>query len=82
MVDHKKVTIRVKTGTSWVRIENAEIMYSLQYSSWMLDEPDYVQFISVVLPSWAESWRDMIEIYLKNNIEKVQYLSTIEVENV
>ena len=80
MVDHKKVTFRVKTGSSWVRIENAEIAYSSQYSSWMLDDPDMLQFISVSLPAWAESWRDKIEIYLKNNLEKVQNLSIIEID--
>lgn len=81
MLDNKKVVIRIKTGSSWVRVEDSEIFFSLQYSSWMLDAPDSVQFISVVLPSWAECWRDRIESYLRNNIEKVQYLDIIEVSD-
>jgi hypothetical protein len=73
MMSRRNLIIRVKTGSSWVRIENVAIIFWVEYRSlglsWNKDTVSSVDIRDLVLPSWSECYRKTIKEYLENNPE-------------
>ena len=67
MIDSKIFTVRVKTGSSWVKIENVEICYYLIFKDGWSSRPDGIEIRYVRVPSWATFWKktiqDCIQVY-------------------
>ena len=75
MLNQRTITIRVKTGSSWVRIENCTLKfwthYKDDYSRWEDKEVYSIDLRELILPSWAECYRDTIKSYIDNNPNKL-----------
>jgi hypothetical protein len=79
MIGSKNFTIRVKTGKSWVRIDNVEICYYLTYRDFLSLDPDGVEIRYIQIPSWANCWKDRIRSYIEAYPKKLED-SIIEVD--
>ena len=78
MIDKKISTVRVKTGSTWVKIENVEICYYLSYKDFISSKPDAIDIRYIQVPSWASCWKKTIQDYVEMYPEKLDN-SIIEV---
>lgn len=60
MVGTQTYKVKVKTGNSWVTIENVEICYYLTFKDFFDTEPSHVEIRYIIIPGWAEQWRSAI----------------------
>lgn len=74
MIDKKIFTVRIKTGSTWVRIENVEICYYLIFTDFLNSKPNGVEIRYVQVPNWATSWKKTIQDYIQAYPEKLDRL--------
>lgn len=72
MIDIYNVTVKLKTGNSWVVIENIEVTVNIRYDDYYNNSAsDDMDVVHVKIPSWASTWKKLVSEYLTRNPEKV-----------
>lgn len=75
MLNTRRLTFRVKTGDSWIRIDDCTIMYWMEYKNnigFYLRDPHSVDIRDFTLPGWAKFLKEKIKTYLENNPEVLE----------
>lgn len=75
MLNERRLTFRVKTGTSYVRIDDVRIKFWVtfkdEYARWNKKEVDALDVRELELPAWAECYRKDIMYFIKYYPEKI-----------
>ena len=73
MMKHIITTIRVKTGSSWIRIDKVNISYYASYKDdyFYNTSPCDIDIREIDLPAWASYLKDKIVKYLEAFPEKI-----------
>ena len=86
MVHERRLTFRIKTGTSYVRIDDVKIRFWVnfkdEYAKWNRKEVDSVDIRELEIPPWAECYRKDIQYFIKYYPEKLYHAINGTVINV
>jgi len=74
MFDIKHVTIKIKTGSTYIVVPDVEIIYWTAYMGYDFHNDadiESFQLTKILLPAWAECFRDKIHKYISDNMKIV-----------
>jgi hypothetical protein len=85
MFDCRQVTIKIKTGSTHIVIPDVEIIYwsdYVGYDFYTNSEVENFQLTQIILPPWAECFREKIKKRILDDMKTVHKTRTGGIINV
>jgi hypothetical protein len=70
MFDRKFLTFRIKTGTTYVVVPDVELVYWIDYDEYSFNslyDIESFQLSELIVPAWANCFKEKIKEFIFNN---------------